>query len=51
MIAIGPYGNNENPLVKGAINNITLRIKLKDVLIPICVAPKQKLLIEIFLIP
>ena len=50
IIAIGPYGNNENPFVKGAVNNIILRIRLKDVLIPIWVAPKQKLLIEIFLI-
>ena len=49
IIAIGPYGNKDSPLVKGTVNKITFLIRLKDVLIPIWVAPKNKLLIDIFL--
>ena len=47
--AMGPYGNNESPLVKGAVNKITFLTRLKDVLTPTWVTPKNKLLIDIFL--
>ena len=31
IIAMGPYGNNDTPLVKGAVNKINFLIRLKDV--------------------
>ena len=47
-IAIGPYGSNDKPFVKGALTKKTLRNKLKDVFIPTWVAPRKRYLQKSF---